>query len=163
MRRLFAVAALAALAAPLHAQRTGALTAGARVRVVVDSSRGRTVGTLTGVDDAGLALRRTATDSAFFVPYDAVRTLEVSTRQRSGGEAFRRGALPGLLIGLGASFVATGLAYQADRKCNDCFFPITPVVGALGVVFTGLTTVVGGAIGLASQRDVWERVRLPGR
>ena len=61
----------------------------------------------------------------------------------------------------GASFVATGLAYQADLKCHDCFFPITPFIAGLGVVFTGLTTVAGGAIGMASQRDVWERVRVP--
>lgn len=165
-RRALVIAALSlpTLAAPAVAQRADSLVAGARIRVTTRPTSERIVGTLATLDSSGLALRRSARDSAFFVSLDAVRAVELSTRQRSDGEAFRRGALPGFLIGAAVGFVATGLAYRQDQRCDlDCFMSVTPIIGVLSLGFTGVTTLLGGLMGMSSDRDVWEPVAVPVR
>jgi len=160
---VIAALSLATLAAPAAAQRADGLTAGTRIRVTLRESPERVVGTFTTLDSAGLALRRSARDSAFVVPLDAVRSLEVSTRRRSDGEAFRRGALPGFLIGAAVGFVATGLAYRADLACNDCMVIITPYIAVMSLGLTGVTTLLGGVLGMSSERDVWAPAAVPER
>jgi hypothetical protein len=89
-----------------------------------------------------------------------LRRVDISSGQRPTGEAFRRGAKTGALIGIGVGLVATGLAIRADRECNDCMIPSTMIALPLSVVFTGATTLVGGMIGVAN-REQWTQVWPP--
>jgi hypothetical protein len=96
-----------------------------------------------------------------FVPLADLRRVDESRGARPRSEAFRRGAGVGFLVGAGVGVVATGLAYHWDRRAScDCMIPATAVVGALSVGFTGVTTLAGGVIGVAT-RERWRRAWPP--
>lgn len=84
--------------------------AGQRVRLTVPSVSGkRLIGTLVGLDETTLTLRRYGVDDTLQVPREAIARLEVS-RHRSRKA---KGAALGALIGLGAA-LAVGVAAGDD-------------------------------------------------
>lgn len=94
-------------------------------------------------------------------PLAELRRIEVSRGARSRLDAFRRGAGIGFLVGAGIGTVATGLALREDRRSScDCIISSTAIVGALSLAFTGVTTLVGGGIGI-STRERWRQVLPP--
>ena len=160
--RLAALAlGLAAAAGPLPAQRLDDLAAGARLRVARHAPPRPVVGTLVRADSTGLTLSPARGGPALVVPLADLRRVDVSRGARPAPEAFWRGAGVGFLVGAGVGVVATGLAYQSDRRSScDCIIPATAIVGALSVAFTGVTTLTGGVIGVAT-RERWRQAWPP--
>ena len=94
------------------------------------------------------------------LPLSELKRVDVSRGARSTDEAFARGATTGALVGTGISLIAIALAVRADRDCSDCTIPGTVFVVPLSAAFTGVTTLVGGMIGVAG-REEWRRVWPP--
>jgi hypothetical protein len=161
MRRVrLALLPCAILAAPLHAQHADSLRVGAQVRVDrwqparefyrgTYQSRDSGVFVITSQDDL---LERVS------IPIRDIGAVEMLVGQRTVGEGLRRGARKGALIGIGASAVLMTLAAISDaREDADVFISGKAVAGVLSVLLTGVTTLVGSAIGAAHQ-DIWAKV-----
>lgn len=156
------VAALVAAARPaaLGAQRVDSLPSGARVRIVLrPASRGVVDATYLRADSAGLAVTPGRGAAATYAWQD-VRRVERHAERLTAGEAFGRGAQRGARVGAYLSAAALAVAAYSDlrRPCH-CQLTTTAAVGAVGVFYTGLFAVTGGALGLG-HRDRWVPVRL---
>jgi hypothetical protein len=112
------------------------------------------VGRLIRADSLSLVIAPDRGPSTMTMSLSELRRVDVSRGARPTGEAFADGALTGALIGTGVGIIATALAIRADRRCNDCMIPGTAIVVPLSVAFTGVTTFVGGMIGVAG-REKW--------
>ena len=148
-------------ASALPAQRLDTLAAGARIRVTWPTPPRTVVGTLVRADSAELVLAPDRNGPVLAVPLATVERVYVSRGVRPKAAAFRRGAAIGFVVGATAGTIATSMALRADRRSTcDCMIPATPVVGALGIAFTGVTTLLGGAMGVAG-RERWHRAWPP--
>jgi hypothetical protein len=164
MRRFWVVGicgAVTGLAAAGMAQADDAwsLSAGARVRLTAPSVSGkRLTGTVLGIDDATLTLRRGPRGETMQVPRAAITTLEVSRGGRRG-----KGALIGAAAGL-ASGVALGLG--TGHHCTGSDWELLYVVLTVGVdcrggsraaVLSALTVPSGALVGfLLAPGEKWE-------
>lgn len=126
-----------------------------RVRVLAPTfSRQRPVGTLAGIDSAGLHLVRGSADTVL-IPREAVMAIDVSAGRRSH---WVRGAAIGGLSGL----VLATVVWIVDEAGNDddpftdaldrALFPVAAVT--LG----GAGALVGGVIGAVARTEQWDRV-----
>lgn len=160
--RVSAALALGVVAAgPLKAQRLDSLTVGARLRVTSLVPARPEYGALVSADSVVLVFAPERGGAAVSTHLVDLRRVEVSQGARPRSQAFRRGARIGLLVGVGLGAVATSLALRADlRGSCDCYIPATAVVGVLSLAFTGVTTLVGGGIGVAT-REQWRQVWPP--
>jgi hypothetical protein len=170
MRRFATLCALcqlvvAPLVQPLAAQRQDSLAVavGARIRVIMDPSTpppGWMIGRYAGSDVGSLRIALPPDGDAFSIPWSEIASVEVSRSQRTGGEAFMRGAAYGVAIFGSISLVGIGAAaiYDMSGRCGDCILPASAFVVPAGVVFTAGGALLGGLIG-AGFRDRWERVR----
>lgn len=171
-RTALCLAALALLggglmaAPPLGAQRADSLAALARVapglRVRVDlrtPKYARRIGAVVRADSLALVLLPQRAAEPVTLDAANILTVEMSRGLRPEGEAFGRGALRGFLVGAGIAVVATGAALWQEQRnpCDGCTMSGPLIVGALGIALTAVTTLAGGAIGLA-HRERWERV-----
>ena len=179
MRRALATVALAAAApgiapgAGAEAQRVdasragpphaGELRVGDDVRAAPDTApTTRVRGVVLRADSAGLTLAPRGHALPLTLAWAEVRQVERLAWRRPAGEAFVRGARWGALVGAATGVVGVGLAFRDERRspCDGCFVG-RPVVAAAGaLMFTGVSTIVGGSVGLAF-RDRWVRVRRP--
>jgi hypothetical protein len=92
------------------------------------------------------------------IPLRDLGGVEMLVGRRTAGAAFRRGAGRGALVGLAASAVMMTVGLISDQQeQDDVFIPATAVAGALSVLTTGVTTLVGGLIGVAN-RNQWQTV-----
>ncbi len=158
---LLACAALIGLAPTrlLPAQTLDSLNVGARVRVASYESP-RVTGTLIRADSTGVTIIPDGGGQVFALRLDEVLRMDASQGAIPSGEAFWRGAGTGLLVGASIGLVATALSLRADLSgsCDGCMG--TMFIAPLSVVFTGVTTIVGGLIGVAG-RERWRRVWPP--
>ncbi len=144
----------------LGAQRVDSLTAGARIRVQRVAPAWTSVrGTYVSRDSLSFVLdpqdRSGVLDS---IPMPEVAAVEISVLHRTAGQAFGRGAARGALAGIGVGAVLMTLATIADaREDGDSYIPARAVAGVFAVLLTGVTTLVGGAIG-STLRDEWKPV-----
>lgn len=154
--------ALCAVATPVRAQRADSLPVGARVRVHRRSPPPTVVGILVRADGTSLTLAIPETGTEQVVPRREVARLERHVGRLAEGDAFRRGAQRGAFVGALVGGVATYTALLVERRrpCQDCMINAPMAVGAISVVFLGLSTLVGGAAG-AAHPDRWEPVPLP--
>src|SRR5688572_7199920 len=144
------------VASPLRAQTLDSLPEGARLRVLRHAPLRPVIGTLVRADSVSLMVVTERRGARLTIPRSDLRRIDVSGGQRSTGEAFRRGAKVGAIIGAGIGLVATGIALHADYTSGcDCMIPGSAIVGTMSVLFTGATTIAGGLIGLAG-REQWE-------
>ena len=148
-------------ALPLVAQRADSLTVGAKIRVQRAAPVWTMVrGTYVTRDSVSFVLDEGDSSGVRTnIPMIEVKSVEMSVRQRTSGEAFKRGAGRGALVGIGAGAILMTLATIADaREANsDSFISARAVAGVFSVLLTGVTTLVGGGIGLAA-RDQWREV-----
>lgn len=161
---LTAAAAATTAATVAGAQQADLLQAGARLRVTRVGPPLRTQeGVFVTADSTRIVLAigpdGLGRDT---MPRVDVREVAVHVGRRTAGAAFGRGAGWGALVGASVGLVATTLTVADERRnpCDDCFVSAPLVVGVLSVAFTAVTTLVGGAIGLA-HRDRWETVAVP--
>lgn len=163
MRLLRHLPALLVLAAPALAQSG---TDSARVAAVLALPVGATVRVhtreLPGAPFRGAVLTRSpatlgigGTRDSLRVPVASIVGIEELTRRRSGGAAVARGMLQGFLVGAAIGGTATIVSAATEPECADCWVTRTAFVAAGGVLFTGVATIVGGALG-AGRREVWE-------
>ena len=157
-----AVMVVASLCArPALAQHDAALRAGVTVRVerrigVPPTVRGSLVArdsfsvVLSALDDPSRLTSIALTD---------IRRLEVAESRRTAGQAFRRGARRGALVGLGLSAGLMVIGVVDDRRQNDSWISGKALAAIGGVVVTTFTTITGGLIGLTS-RERWQRIPL---
>lgn len=149
-----------ALAASLPAQRADSLRVGVQVRVDRwQPSREFYRGTYQTRDTLSFVI---AKDGDLLervsIPIRDIGAVEMLVARRSAGEGFKQGAGRGALVGIGASAVLMTLAVVADaREDGDVFISAKAVAGVFSVLLTGVTTLIGGAIGAAHQ-DTWVQV-----
>ena len=156
--------AVAQLAQPLGAQRQDSLpiAAGARIRVILNPSTpppGWMIGRFARMDIGVLHMSLPPDEGIFPVPLSEIVSVEVSRSQRTGGEAFMRGAAYGAAIFGAISLAGIGAAavYDMSGKCDDCFIPATAFAVPAGAMLTFGGSFIGGLIG-SGFRDRWERV-----
>lgn len=150
----------AALALPLHAQRADSLTVGAQVRVDRwQPTREYYRGTYQKRDSLTFVIAsRDDVLETIAIPTRDIGRVEMLVGTRTTGEAIKRGAGRGALVGIGGSAIVMTLAVIADaRDDGDSFIPAKVVAGAFAVVFTAATTLIGAAIGSA-HRETWVEV-----
>lgn len=146
---------------PLAAQRLDSLVSGARVRVTRQAPARSVVGTVLHADSVELVVAPKRGGSTLTMRISEVQRVEVSLGSRPRAAAFRHGAGVGFLVGAGVGAVATSLAIRSDRRSKcDCMISGTAVVGVLSVAFTGVTTLLGGALGVAG-RERWHKTWPP--
>jgi hypothetical protein len=157
---LSSVVALLTVAAPVRAQRADALPVGVRVRVHRLNPPPVAIGILLRSDSAGLTLAKRNGEQQM-LSWSEVTRVDRHVGQRSAGEGFKRGAQRGALVGAVVGGAATYAALLSEQRnpCDGCMISGSMVVGALSVVFLGVSTLVGGAIG-STQRDRWKAVPL---
>jgi hypothetical protein len=157
---LSSLVALLGVAAPVRAQRADALPVGVRVRVHRVNPPPYAIGILVRGDSSSLTLL-TDGGQEQVLSLSEVDRLERHVGRRSAGAAFRRGAQRGALVGVIVGGAATYAALLDEHRnpCGDCFINAPMAIGALSVVFAGVSTLVGGAIGSA-RRDQWKAVPL---
>lgn len=153
--RVTVVLLLTGVIGPAAASAQYDLPRDVRVRVLAPSfSEKRQVGTLAGVDSAGLRLMRGRVDTVL-IPRDAVMAVDVSAGKRSH---WVRGATIGALTGVTVATVAwiadkaSGEEDPFSDALDNVFFPVA--AGALGI--TG--ALVGGVIGAFAKTEQWDRV-----
>ena len=152
--RVAAGLALVLIAAtPLCAQPIDSIPVGARIRAVRLGPVPPIVGTLVKADEASLVIAPSRGGPVEFASLVELRRVDMSMGGRPAGEAFWRGAGIGLLVGASIGVVATVLAAREDKR-DPQYFPRSVGVGALSVVVTTGTTLVGGGIGVAT-RERW--------
>ncbi|MBD0320324.1 MAG: hypothetical protein ICV87_08320 [Gemmatimonadetes bacterium] len=191
MRKLLIATLLAAgtAASTLHAQdeRAAGLTPGTRVRVaypvrnnglVVDATRGWTVGTVQSIDRESIVLRvrRPEGETEEQIPFDVITDLEVSRGIGSAGGARRRGAVRGGTIGVGLGAIVSAVALLDDRPTDQDLGgdPEPAECSGLCSVFeasranTIRNLAVGGGLGALAgtliggrAREIWEPTQKP--
>jgi hypothetical protein len=146
-------------ALPLVAQRADSLTVGAKIRVQRAAPVWTMVrGTYVTRDSVSFVLDESdGSGVRTNIPMIEVKSVEMSVRQRTSGEAFKRGAGRGALVGIGVGAILMTLATISDARDNDSYIPARAVASVFSVLLTGVTTLVGGGIGLAA-RDQWREV-----
>lgn len=148
-------------ALPLAAQRVDSLTVGAKIRVQRAAPVWTVVrGTYVTRDSVSFVLdESTGSGVRTSIPMLDVQSVEMSVSQRTSGEAFGRGASRGALVGIGASAILMTLATISDARDgnSDTWISGRALAGVFSVLLTGVTTLVGGGIGLA-DRDTWSPV-----
>lgn len=144
-------------AGPLEAQRLDSLPVGARLRVLATQHAVR--GTLIRADSTGLLLAPADGGPSVFAPVAELRRVDVSEGSPPAWGAFQRGAGIGFLVGAGIGVVATALASQSHDG-DAIIIPTQDLVRLLSIGFTGVTTLGGGLIGVAS-RERWHQLWPP--
>jgi hypothetical protein len=156
-----ALAAAALLLAPaITAQQLDSLTVGARIRVQRIAPVWTVVrGTYVTRDSISFALdERGEAYSRLSVPVLEVRAVEMVVRRRTAGQAFGRGAGFGAVAGASVSAVLMVIAVRSDaRSTGDEWISSSAVAGVFSVLLTGVTTLVGGGLGML-DRDIWKPV-----
>jgi hypothetical protein len=149
-----------ALAASLPAQRADSLRVGVQVRVDRwQPTREIYRGTYQTRDSLSFVIaREDDLLERLSIPVRDIGAVEMLVGRRSAGEGFKQGAGRGALVGIGAGAVLMTLAVIADaREDGDVFISAKAVAGVFSVLLTGVTTLIGGAIGAAHQ-DTWMQV-----
>jgi hypothetical protein len=126
-----------------------------RVRILAPAfSEKRPVGTIAGVDSAGLRLVRGRTDTVF-IPRDAVMAVDVSAGRRSH---WVRGATIGGLSGVAFATVVwiVDKAGEEDDPLTDALDTMFYPVAAAALGLTG--ALVGGVIGAIARTEQWDRI-----
>lgn len=145
-----------------QADEPGTVAPGPRVRLTAPSvSIERLVGTLVGLDETTLTLRRQGAKDTVRVPRGAITTIETSAHRSRKG----RGAAIGALAGLGAG-VAFGLAIGEDCSViPEELEPLLSVIcfskGEMAAVAALLAVPAGALVGLAvAPGEKWQRSSL---
>jgi hypothetical protein len=149
-----------ALATSLPAQRADSLRVGVQVRVDRwQPTREVYRGTYQSRDSLSFVIaRQDDLLESVSIPVRDIGAVEMLVGRRSAGDGFKQGAGRGALVGIGASAVLMTLAVVADaREDGDVFISAKAVAGVFSVLLTGVTTLIGGAIG-AAHTDTWVQV-----
>ena len=189
MRTFLIATLLAASTTALHAQAEAAadLQPGARVRVavplrsegrVITATRGWTVGTVQSIDRQFIVLRVQRPEGLMEeqIPFDVIKSVEVSRGIVSDEDAQRRGAIRGGKIGVAVGAGATAFLYLASKgferidsefdesvECTGAcsFLELTPLNAVRNVaVGGGLGALLGGVFG-SRAREVWVPTQKP--
>jgi hypothetical protein len=145
-----------------HAQSADVLTDGARVRIVRwQPARSVVNGAFVRRDSLSFVVA-TGGDRAtlYSVPVADIGEVEVALAERTAGQAIRRGAGYGALLGFGitAALLAVGAVSDASHSCRDDFcISGVGLAAAGGIVVTVGTTLIGGMFG-AANRTIWQSV-----
>ena len=148
---------------PLAAQRIDSLAVGAIVRVklalpLLDMVRGK----FLGRDSTGLLTVESSADRVLVtIGLREIRSLEVQGDTRTAGQAFGRGALWGVVAGVGiaAVLIIPTAVHESSHPCYDCWLSSTAGAALLSVPIVVVSPLIGGLIGLSS-RERWTRVPL---
>ena len=132
----------------------GYMKAGTRVRVSIDGSLTRSIGTVAALEDHTLLMVLESGDQTA-IPLASIERLEVSRGRASTQERFQKGAFIGFLSG--ALYPVIILAPQV-RRARDVVHVF--IIGAIWGVPCGA---IGALIGAASPGERWEQAPLPVR
>ena len=147
--------------ATLSAQDSAAvvsLAPGQRARVFLRDVRHPVVGEFVSADSQAIVVRKSQ-DDMLWLGWANITRLDASVGQHSAGRNFARGMAFGLLTGLAIGGTAILIAERGDDGCCSDRAGSAKVVTYLA---TPVTTLLGGMMGLAWDRDKWQRVPLSG-
>ena len=143
---------------PLAAQRIDSLAVGALVRVKLALPLSDVVrGKFLGRDSTGLLIVESSADRVpVTIALCEIRSLEVQGDARTAGQAFGRGAVWGVVAGVGiaAVLIIPTAVHESRHPCYECWLSSTAGAALLSVPLVVLSPLVGGLIGLSS-RDRW--------
>lgn len=149
---------------------------GARIRVTaplcrqglrVQGTSRWIVGTVRETTPTSVVLQTDPADSTSRteIPYDVIRTIDVSRGRMDSRTSVRRGAARGAMVGAGTALVFYGtLSLLPDGGCEtDC----SPILDTSGIklvrnvgVLVGTGALVGALVGTRA-REKWDSVRIP--
>lgn len=167
-RRLSALLVMLSLSfvpsATLPAQDSGSvvpLAAGQRTSVTYRHLLPPAFGEFVSADSQALVIRDQRTNYVLSIPWEHVGRLDASVGQRSASRSVARGMALGFLTGAGLGTIVFVVAdvVVSEEKCG-CD-PTSPIA-TLTILATPVTTVIGGILGALAERDIWQRVPLPG-
>ena len=165
MHRTLALLLLLALSllpnATLSAQDSAAvapLAPGQRARVFLRDVRHPVIGEFVSADSQAIVVRRSDEEMIWLGWANIVR-LDASVGQHSSGRNFARGMAVGFLSGVVIGGIAILIAEAGEDECCGDPAGSAKVATYLG---TPVMTLLGGMMGLAADRDKWQRVPLSG-
>jgi hypothetical protein len=146
---------------PLPAQRVDSLTIGAQVRVgQLTLDRRSVTGRFRSRDSLSFVISTSDSAAALTsIPMRDISGVEVMVGLRTPGQAFRRGARTGALLGLGLSAVLMTVSVVTDVRnfnCGECLSGtrLAAVVSAAVIV----TSTVAGGVSARRETERWQQV-----